>query len=58
MTQCKQNLESLPKSTFEVNLKLPKQIDDESIPLPNTEPTPDSLILKPIAKKFSFRVTN
>ena len=47
MTQCKQNLESLPKSTFEVNLKLPKQIDDESIPLPNTEPTPDSLILKP-----------
>ena len=49
-----QNLERLPKSTFEVHLNLPKQIDDRSKQLP----IPDHLILKPKAKKYSYRVTN
>ena len=58
MTQIIQNLERLPKSSFEVNLKLPKLIDDQSKPLPFSEPIPESLIIKPKAKKYSYRVNN
>ena len=54
----KNNLERLPKSTFEAQLNLPKKIDDQSKPLQNAEPIPDPLILKPKSKTYSYRVTD